>query len=168
MKIRILPVSLALLAITSGQAIAGACPNESQETTVSGTVTTSNISETIQVGAISLQLTSVHKQKVVFEESGALIGRITDQSFDEYGRPVSRLNHTIVFESGDSIETSGDQAVISGVLTECDLVVDEVISDFWGTKAFRKASGTINASGSINICGGQNRFELSGTICLKD
>jgi len=168
MKIRIQPVSLALLVMASTQAAAGACPEKSLETAVSGSVTTRNISETMQLGSISLQLTSVDKHKVVFDDSGALIGRITDQSLDEYGRPVSFLNHTIVFSGGDTIETSRDQAVISGYLSNCDLAVDEVISDFWGTKAFKNASGTINATGSINVCGDENRFELSGTVCLKD
>ena len=168
MRMRILPVSLALAAMAATQVATGACPDKALETSVSGVVTTRNLSEVMQVGSISLQLTSVDKQKVVFDDSGALIGRITDQSVDEYGRPVSHLDHTIVFDGGDSIETTGDAAVISGYADQCNLIVEEVISDFWGTKAFKKASGSIHATGTINVCGGENYFELSGTVCLKD
>ena len=167
MKKILLSISIAALATASTAASATECPRDSRATVVSGTVTTTNISPAIQIGSIDLQLTSPKTGKIVFDEQGALIGRVTEQYFDEWGRPVSLLDHTIVFEGGDTIETSGDVAVINGATSECDLLVDEVISSFWGTKFFKRATGTINAGGTINICGDNNQFALSGTVCLK-
>ena len=167
MKKKLLPVSMAILAMTTTGAFAQNCAKEQHEAVVSGTVTTQSVSETMQVGTISMQMTTVEKGKVVFDETGALIGQITGQSMDEFGRPVSFLNHVIVFEDGSTIETNGDVATLVDDYNQCDPRVEEVISDFWGTKTFKKSTGTINADGRINFCTGENQFELSGTISIK-
>ena len=142
--------------------------DQCKENTVTGTVDTVNVSQTLQVGTIHLQLTS-ENGKVVFEEDGGLIGRITSQNI-ETGE--STLNHHIIFADGSRIETTGDQAQITGPgpnYPACSFSVTEIISNFWGTKEFKRASGTITAEGYISFCDGQNgnHFDLSGTVCLK-
>jgi hypothetical protein len=169
MKKKTVAMSAAILSIAATSTMADTCPNNFRETAVTGTVTTTNISETMQLGSIEMQLTGVKQGKVRFDERGAIVGRITGQTQDIYGRPVTILNHTIVFEDGSTIETSGDEATLNGYPDESgNIPVTEIISNFWGTGAFKRASGTIHADGSINVYGGQNEFVLSGTVCLKN
>ena len=80
------------------------------------------------------------------------------------------LDHNIIFTDGSRIETDGDVAQIVGVIDPiCSFHVVETISNFWGTKKFKKASGEITALGTISFCDGENgnHFDLSGTVCLK-
>ena len=168
MKKKTLAMSVAILSIAATSVMADTCPQTFRETTVSGTVTTTNISETMQLGTIEMQLIGVKHGKIRFDEQGAIVGRITGQTQDDYGRLVSILDHTIIFEDGSTIETSGDEATLTGYPDESgNIPVAEVISNFWGTSAFKRARGTIQADGSINVYGGQNEFVLSGTVCLK-
>lgn len=124
------------------------------------TINTINVSESVQVGTIHLKLSNG------FEEDGGVIGRITSQN--ETGG--STLDHNVFFTDGSRIETTGDQAQITGGDgSGCSFTVEETINDFWGTKTFKRASGTIEAKGTINFCEGTNGnyFTLSGTLCLK-
>ena len=135
------------------------------ETTVTGTVDTINVSQSIQVGTIHLQLSNANGE-VVFEEDGGVIGRITSQ---DMSTGISTLDHNIIFTDGSRIETDGDVAQILSVPPTCSFEVMETISNFWGTKEFKKASGEITAIGTISFCEGANgnHFDLSGTVCLK-
>jgi hypothetical protein len=169
MKKKTVAMSVAILSIAATSVMADTCPQNFRETAVTGTVTTTNISETMQLGSIEMQLTDVKHGKVRFDEHGAIVGRITGQDLDDWGRPVTLLDHTIIFEDGSTIETSGDEATLNGYPDESGHIpVAEIISNFWGTGAFKRASGTIHADGSINVYGGQNEFVLSGTVCLKN
>jgi len=135
------------------------------ETTVTGTVDTVNVSQSIQVGTIHLQLSNANGE-VVFEEDGGVIGRITSQNTSG----GSTLDHNIIFTDGSRIETDGDVAQIVGVNDPaCSFSVVETISNFWGTKKFKQSSGEITAIGTISFCDGANgnHFDLSGTVCLK-
>ena len=146
------------------------------EVNVAGTIETTNVSQTIQVGTIRLIL-SDDKDKVVFDKKGGIIGRITSQSQDETtGLPKSTLDHHIIFTDGSRIETNGDIAELKWPPIAfdangepCAFNVTETVSDIWGTKTFKRASGTITATGTISFCEGANgnRFILDGKVCLK-
>ena len=135
------------------------------EATVTGTVDTINVSQSVQVGTIHLILSDDKGE--VFNEKGGIIGRITSQSLDEQYRPIATLDHNIIFADG-RIETTGDEAILSP-LSECFFQVTETISNLWGTRFFKRASGEITAIGTISFCDGENgnHFDLSGTVCLK-
>ena len=139
------------------------------EVNVAGTIETTNVSQTIQVGTIHLQLSQGEEEnkEVVFEKNGGIIGRITSQNADT---GETTLDHHIFFTDGSKIETTGDRAQITADHgTGCSFDVTEIISDFWGTKEFKRASGEITANGTISFCEGANgnHFELGGTVCLK-
>jgi hypothetical protein len=100
------------------------------------------------------------------------MGRITSQDFDQNGNIIATLSHTIAFEDGSVIETSGDQAFLNPAPDYNYCVfehVEEIISNFWGTKTFKRATGEIIATGSIygEDCGNKNGFTLTGTVCLS-
>ena len=166
----VLASSMAITAMTAVNAMGASCPSGYTETSVSGSISTINISETQQFGSIEMQLTNTNKSgKVLFDEGGTLIGTITGQTVDDYGRPVSILSHSIKFNDGSTIETVGDEATITGANSSCSFVVEEFISNFWGTQTFKRATGEIRADGSISFppyCENQNTFELKGTVCL--
>jgi hypothetical protein len=68
----------------------------------------------------------------------------------------------------------GDVATIKYPTSYCpSFAVEEVISNFWGTQAFKRATGEIWADGSISFpkesdpnCENKNEFTLTGTVCL--
>jgi outer membrane lipoprotein SlyB len=171
MKNTFLAGSLAVVTLCSVNAMGASCPKDSRETAVSGTVSTINISETQQVGSIELTLIKNGDGKVLFDQHGTVVGTITGTDTDEAGRPVTILSHVISFDDGSSIETMGDTATILYPTSEqlCSFVVEEIISNFWGTQIFKRATGTIRADGEISFppaCANQNQFDLSGTVCL--
>ena len=174
MKNIVLASSMAIITMAAGNAMGAACPSGYTETSVSGSVSTMNIGENNQgqqqqFGTIEMRLTKTNNSgKVAFDQHGTIFGTVTDETVDMYGRPVSILSHTITFEDDSSIETVGDEATITGAISQCSFVVEEVISNFWGTQTFKRATGEIRADGSISVppCDNQNTFELSGTVCL--
>jgi hypothetical protein len=166
MKKTFLASSMAILTMTAVNAMGAGCPSGYSEASVSGSVSTMNISATQQFGSIDMQLTKNGNSKVLFDESGDILGTITDQSDDGL---VTTLSHTITFDDGSTIETMGDKATVQYPTSECSFVVEEIISNFWGTQTFKRATGEIRADGSISFpdyCENQNTFELSGTVCL--
>jgi hypothetical protein len=134
-------------------------------TTVYGSVDTINVSETIQIGTIHLQLVADNGQ-VKYDEDGAIVGTVTSSN-PETGE--STLDHHIFFADGSRIETTDDHAQITSITTPCSFTVEETINNFWGTKAFKRASGDIHANGTVSFCEGSNgnHFDLEGTVCLK-
>jgi hypothetical protein len=166
MKKTFLASSMAILTMTAINAMGAGCPSGYTEASVSGSVSTMNISATQQFGSIDMQLTKNGNSKVLFDESGDLLGTITDRSDDGL---VTTLSHTITFDDGSTIETMGDKATVQYSTSDCSFVVEEIISNFWGTQTFKRATGEIRADGSISFppyCENQNTFELSGTVCL--
>ena len=174
MKKNLFKLSFIILSISSANSFANpSCT----ETTVSGTVTTTNIWSspgilpTVQTGTIHLMLTSDGGEEGnVFNETGGILGRITSQNLNE---GTITLNHTVFFSEGNTLESMNDQAQIIAPTdnTYTSFYVTETINNFWGTRKFKGASGEIRAGedeypGIINY-GGENTFELSGTICLK-
>ena len=166
MRKNVFYVSIAIMSIFATDVIADDDTCKSPAT-VSGSIDTINISQTIQVGTIHLQLISEKNGKVVFEEEGGIIGRVTSINTDAY--PItSTLNHHAVFADGSTIATNGDQAEMYPT-SECSFNVTEIISNLWGTKVFKRASGEITAMGTVSFCEGANgnTFNLSGRVCLK-
>jgi uncharacterized membrane protein len=78
------------------------------------------------------------------------------------------LNHDIGFPGKGSIVTNGDQATITGMIDACRLAVTEIINYKYGTGVFANASMTATATGSLNICNGQNVFKINGKICFAN
>ena len=164
MKITLVAGSLAFVSLTTMNALGSSCPDNYTDGFVSGTVSTQNISETQQAGTINMKLTKNQENgKVLFEQSGTVFGTITGQT--EKG---PTLSHVITFADGNIIVTFGDQATFLYPTSNFSFVVNEVISNFWGTGVFKRATGTIDADGSISVppCENSNQFELSGTVCL--
>jgi hypothetical protein len=168
MQKNIFYVSIAIMSIFATDVMADddACRSPA---TVYGSVDTINVSESLQVGTIHLQLISEKNGKVVFEEDGGIVGRVTSTNTDEFPLIRSTLNHHIVFADGSTIETNGDQAEMYPTSACSFEPVIEIISNLWGTREFKKASGVILANGTVNFCDGTNgnHFELTGTVCLK-
>lgn len=170
MKITFLASSVFMLSIAAGNAMGSACPNGYTETSVSGSVSTINVGaneegQQQQFGTIKMQLTNTNKSgKVLFDESGTVVGTTLEET------PTgSILSHIITFADGSTIETVGDEATIVGGTSACSFIVEEVISNFWGTQEFKRATGEIWADGEVSFppdCENQNTFELSGTVCL--
>lgn len=153
-----------MLGLAVGNAIADECKKPA---TVSGKVETINLSETLQLGEIELTLTSGKHGKTVFDETGGVIGRITESN------PLtgeSYLNHSIIFQGGTRIETEGDYAKIQYPLSACSFAVVETISNYRGSGVFYGATGEIVATGTVSVppCPNKNEFTLSGTVCMKD
>jgi hypothetical protein len=139
----------------------------------SGSVTTENITSTLQMGNISLTLSD--SGSPVFSETGSLVGNITGA--DSFGATL--LSHKARFPQGDSFVTSGDKAELAFpyVLdtledgTPCSFWIHETISNIAkGTRFFKNVtSGEIFADGYISNCPNENEnhFELSGQLCVE-
>ena len=164
---------LVALAAMPMQSNAGQCSTGSSPVTVSGRVTTQNISTTKQVGQICVTLVTADGREV-FDDCGALLGKITSM---DPNTGTSTLNHTAVFERADSFHTVNDIAQITGVLAvdaggaPCEMAVQEHITNLqWGTGIFNKATMDVWANGSISFCPDKNlnTFQLNGQACIRN
>ena len=167
-----LPVVVALAAMPM-QSIAAQCSTGSSPVTVSGRVTTQNLSTTKQVGQICLTLVAPDGREV-FDDCGALLGKVTSMDPDT---GTSTLDHTAVFEHRHSFHTVNDTAQITGVLAvdeagvPCKMAVLEHITNLkWGTGIFNKATLDVWANGSVSSCPGKNlnSFQLNGQACIRN
>jgi hypothetical protein len=153
----------------SGVTYAEVCYN------VSGTVTTQNVTQATQIGDIDIDISEMlNPDKVVFEDTGALVGNITDPTY-----PIE-LSHSARFPKGNSFVTSGDVAIIDfdnplefdSVIGACSWRVTEYITKIaGGTRFFRDATDVdIEAVGSVSYCPDNNinEFMLSGMVCFDD
>ena len=139
----------------------------------SGSVTTENITSTLQMGNISLTLSD--SGSPVFSETGSLVGNITGA--DSFGATL--LSHKARFPQGYSFVTSGDKAELAFPYvretledgTPCSFWIHETISNIAkGTRFFKNVkSGEIFADGYISNCPNENEnhFELSGQLCVE-
>ena len=141
----------------------------------SGSVTTENVTSTLQIGNISLTLSD--KGNVVFDETGSLGGNITGAD----GFFTTFLSHKARFPQGDSFVTNDDTAVpdfqygnpvrtvVDGVA--CSYWIKETISDIAkGTRLFKNVTSVnVIAVGYISNCPSENEnhFELSGPLCVE-
>lgn len=141
--------------------------------TVTGRVTTLNISQTKQVGQICLTMTAADGREL-YDDCGALVGKVTAQ---DTATGASTLNHTAMFDLLDSFQTNGDVAQVTGVLaTDADgapcalSVVEHMTKLKWGTGVFSGATIDVVANGSISFCPGKNlnTFQLTGKGCVRN
>lgn len=166
-----LPVLAALLCLPAvGQA--QQCAAGFTPTTVTGRVSTMNVSPTKQVGQICLTMVAADGREV-FDDCGALLGKVTAQDLTT---GASTLNHTAVFELIESFKTNQDVAQITGVLetapdgTPCAFSVTEHMTKLrWGTGIFYGATIDVVAEGSISFCpqNNLNTFQLNGHGCVR-
>jgi hypothetical protein len=167
MRKNVFYVSIAIMSIFATDVIADIiCDQPLTPHTVVGSIDTINVGQTVQVGTIHLELFSTNNE-LAFEEDGGIIGRVT--SIDTGAYPIeSTLNHHVIFSGGSTIETTADQAIMWPT-SECSFDVTEKISNLWGTKEFKRTSGEITATGSVNFCDGTNgnHFVLTGSVCFK-
>ena len=141
-----------------------------------GSVTTENVTSTLQIGNIILTLSDEGNE--VFGETGSLVGNITGA--DGYGSTL--LSHKARFPKGDSFVTNDDTAVpdfqygnpvraVDGNGTPCSFYIRETISDIAkGTRLFKNVTFVeVFAVGYISNCPGdnENHFELSGELCVE-
>ena len=140
-----------------------------------GTVTTKNISPTLQMGDISLALES---EGEAFSKTGSIVGNITD--VDGFGSTI--LSHTAQFSKGkgNMFVTSGDKAVLAPPfvratledgITPCSFWIHETISNIAsGTGFFEGVTFVkIFADGYFSNCPEENEnyFVLSGQLCAE-
>lgn len=136
-----------------------------QTAMVTGSVSTTNISETIQIGTVQIKLES-DKGKPVFDEFGGIVGRIVSA---DPTTGTSILNHSMFFQDGTRVETQGDVAQVQWPLSTCSFSVVETITNYQGSGEFEGMTGAITATGTVSVppCINKNTFEISGTVCLK-
>ena len=142
----------------------------------SGSVATENVTSTLQIGNINLELGD--ESGVVFSEAGSVVGNITGSD----GYFTTFLSHKTRFSQGDSFVTNNDIAVpdfqygnpvrnYDSNGNACSFWVIETISDIpKGTRLFRNVTSVnITAQGYTSSCPGDNanEFTLSGTLCVE-
>jgi len=172
MKKRLVVASLAALTLSTASLAVAECEKGFEEVTASGSVDTTSLPPDggMQTGQIALTLTSTKTGKVVFDKLGGVMGQIT--GLDPWASPIKvTLDHVIRFAPGFELNTKGDEGSVYGSPFDCSVPVVEVISNYTGTKIFKDATGSIVATGLINVPNdsGQcvnNQFDLSGTLCV--
>lgn len=149
------------------------CPTGYTATTVTGRVTTMNVSQTRQVGQICLVMVTADGREV-FDDCGALVGKVTAM---DATTGASTLNHTAVFELLESFQTYQDAAQITGVIdtdadgNPCAFSVTEHMTKLrFGTGIFNGATINVVGEGSISFCPDKNlnTFQLKGQGCVRN
>ena len=187
MKSKVVAITLlASSAITgySNTLFAGAedCVNAgSTPYTAGGTVTTENVSPTLQMGNIHLTLSEPNG--TAFDKTGSLVGNITGAE----STYVTLLSHTASFSQGKGnvFVTSGDQAQVMGVRLfddsgnllldtdgdPCSFLIRESITKIvQGTGFFNNVTEVeIVADGYVSNCPSENKnyFDISGHLCVE-
>jgi hypothetical protein len=173
MHSRLILSVLAALACLPAASHAQQCPTGYSATTVTGRVTTINISQTRQVGQICLVMVTADGREV-FDDCGALVGKVTAT---DPATGSSTLNHTAVFELLESFQTYKDAAQVTGVLefdasgNPCAMSVTEHMTKISsGTGIFNGATIDVVADGSISFCPDKNlnTFQLNGHGCIRN
>ena len=141
-----------------------------------GYVSTENITSTLQIGNINLELND--ESGAVLSETGSLVGNITGSD----GYFTTFLSHKARFSQGDSFVTNDDTAVpdfqygnpvrnVDSNGNACSFWITETISDITkGTRLFKNVTSVnITAEGYISSCPGENEnyFSLSGSLCVE-
>jgi hypothetical protein len=138
---------------------------------VTGRVTTVNISETKQVGQICATMTTADGREV-FDDCGALVGKIV--SVDP-NTGTTMVIDTAVFELMEAFRTGQHAPQVLGVVetdadgNPCAMSVREHITNLqWGTGIFANATLDVFADGIVSFCPGKNlnTYQLSGQACV--
>jgi hypothetical protein len=155
--------------------VAGAqqqCPTGTTPVSVTGSVTTLNVSETKQVGQICLTLTTAGGREV-FDDCGALIGKVTSV---DTNTGTSTLNHAAMFDEMESLRTVQDVAQTTGLLETdangipCAMSIHEHMTNLhWGTGIFARATLDVFADGIMSFCPDKNlnTYQLTGQGCVR-
>jgi len=148
-----------LVLIIGGCSIAGAIGTANAADTcypITGRVETQSLADQIhQVGVARL---NIGGSTFVGGSSGTLI-----QYLDQVH---VQLDHNLGFPGNGTIVTNGDIATITGPIDACRLGVTEALHYTYGTGVFANATMTATATGSLNICTGENRFKVTGQMCF--
>jgi hypothetical protein len=163
---------LAALACLPAVGHAQQCPTGYTPTTVTGRVTTMNISQTRQVGQICLTMVTADGREL-FDDCGALLGKVTST---DTTTGTSTLNHTAAFDLLESFQTQNDVTQVTGVLdadadgNPCAFSATEHMTRIRsGTGIFYGAIIDVAGEGSISFCPDKNlnTFQLSGHGCVR-
>lgn len=147
--------------------------DKGERVSVSGQVTTINLSATQQTGQICATLTNARGTRV-FDQCGAIVGKLVSTR-PETGSSV--LNHTVLFDKSQAFTTRNDAVQITGVQavdangTPCAFSAVEKISQMdWAKGIFQKGSVNIVAQGTISMCPDKNlnTFTLTGEACMAN
>lgn len=169
------PTKIAAIALLASAGISGYSSTSSAEICydVAGSLTTENVTESLQIGNVSLILSDKSSGEEIISEKGSLLGNITGSP--EFG--VSTLSHKARFPRGDSFVTDGDKARITDILgTNQGSIprafnIDEKITDVVkGTRFFKNfTSVNVTALGTVSNCPGlnENSFDLSDELCVE-
>lgn len=142
-----------------------------------GSVSTENVTSTLQIGNINLELND--ESGPVFNETGSLVGNITGSD----GYFTTFLSHKARFTQGDSFVTNDDTAMpdfqyggnpvraVDGYGNACSFWITETISDIAkGSRFFKNVTSVnVTAEGYTSNCPGENAnyFSLSGSLCVE-
>jgi hypothetical protein len=165
--------TLALVPLQSMAALQ--CEAGLTHVSVSGNVTTLNVSETKQVGQICMTLIQTTSGREIFDDCGALVGKVTASDLQA---GTSTLAHTAVFDFRNLFITQNDQAQITtpplaydDAGAPCAFGVSETISQIDKSAGiFRGGQINVTATGNISFCPGNNlnTFTLQGEACVKE
>ena len=158
-------VAISLLALSSLSGYSGTTSADSEICyTPSGKITTQNITPNLQVGDIELMLEDLNNNDVVFYDTGALVGNITDRPSET----VSILSHAAKFSKGNNFVTNGDRAMVIGLHDSNDDgypdvdddgipcafdIYEEITEIAGGTKFFKSVTRVnIGVIGYVSFC----------------
>jgi hypothetical protein len=139
---------------------------------VSGNVTTLNLTPKQQTGQICIKLLDA-RGKEVLNQCGAIIGNV--QSLDTT-TGSSVLNHIVVLNNLQAFTTQNDATQITAVTevdnsgTPCAFSIAEKITNIsWSSGVLLAGSADILALGTLSACPDKNLnvFSLSGQACIR-
>lgn len=159
------------LIAASSLAVAETCYN------VSGQVDTTNITQTLQIGNVYIELQQ--GGNLAFDAEGSITGIITGSD----GFLTTYLTHAVKFPQGESFVTENDQATLvfdaygspirkyDDQGNPCSYNMRQTISKISkGNKFFKNTTHVdVIADGWVSYCPDENtnHFELSGTLCVE-
>ena len=123
-----------------------------------GVVHTTSLSQTAQLGTIDLVGS-------LGEFEGAISGQVTSSDMSTFPM-TSLLDHVVAIPGKGTLFTHDDAAQIMPIAGDaCNLQVTEALNIVGGSKKFNGAQGSGTASGTINLCNGENKFFIEVNIC---
>lgn len=160
-----------VLALSATVSAAGALEcDDGVPVTVSGTIDTINLSETIQVGQIHLVLTDLGGGEV-FADTGGILDQISGAQPDG----TVLLKHYVCFNNNDCLRTYKDQATLTPAANPLcadnsvgRFDVMEIVSHTRGKGFFKGIEAAIEANGTVSYCpeDNGNHFVLTGEACV--
>ena len=123
-----------------------------------GIVRTTSLSQTAQLGSIEMSGN-------LGEFEGAISGQVTSSNMSTFPM-TSQLDHIVAIPGKGTLFTLGDSAQIMPIPGDaCNLQVTEALNIVGGSKKFNGAHGSGTATGTTNLCSGENKFFIEVNIC---